>query len=85
MGDIANESLKSLKAAALNAQDAAFRYQFQTSSFQEGRSSSKINIDGTGPRPIELCYTSVADAGKAEVQAEEQTVISSKPTQVRRS
>ncbi len=87
MGGVANQSLKSLKAAALNAQDAAFRYQFQTSSFQEARSSSKINIYvESGPSPIELCHTSVADAGKAtEVQAEKQIVTSSEPTQVRRS
>lgn len=87
MVGVASESLKSLKAAALNAQDAAFRYQFQTSSFQEARSSSKINTYvESGPSPIELFHTRAADAGKAtEVQAEEGTVIHSEPIQVCRS
>lgn len=87
MGGVANPSLKSLKAAALNAQDAALRYQFQTSSFQEARNSSTINIDvESGSSPIELWHTSVADAGKGiEVRAGGQTVTSSEPIQVRRS
>lgn len=87
MGGVAKESLKSLKEAALNAQDAAFRYQFQTSSFQEARGSSKIKTYvESGPSPIELCHTSAPNAGKAtEIQTEEGTVIPSEPTEVCRS
>lgn len=85
MGGVANQSLKSLIAGALNAQDAAFRYEYQTSSLQEAKSSSKISTYvESGPSPVELCHSSAADAGKAtEVQAEEQIVSSSGLTQVR--
>lgn len=87
MGGGANESLKSLKAAALNAQDAAFRYRFQTSGFQQARNSSKSNTSvELGPSPIELCPTSVADAGKAtEVQTEKETAVPRDLFQVCRS
>lgn len=84
MGGVANESLKSLKAAALNAQDAAFRYKFQTLGFREARKSSNSNTsDELTP---ELCHTSVADAGKGtEVQTEKEIIVRGKLSQARRS
>lgn len=87
MGGGANESLKSLKAAALNAQDAAFRYRYQTSGFQLARNSSKSNTSvELGLSPIELCHTRVAGAGKAtEVQTEKETAVPGDPFQVCRS
>lgn len=87
MGGVANEFLKSLKAAALNAQDAAFRYRFQTSNFQKARNSSKSNTSvELGPSPIELYHSSVADASKAtEVQTEKGTVVRDELFQVCRS
>lgn len=74
MGSVVNRTLKSLNAAALSAQDAAFRYQFQTSGFQEARNSSKSNTSvESGPGPIALCHTSVADA--TEVQKKEEIIV----------